>query len=133
LGAEGRRFESYLPDQKLIDERKNKNMKPEVATKFFTNTDDTGRFVVTSSRTGRTYAVEPVEANGRVDTDWGSIDPATGKLMNKKGHDKYRGAIDPKDSLITEANGFKNITMLDAGTSPLHAIEVLDAKYPDKE
>jgi hypothetical protein len=105
-------------------------MKPEVATQFFKNTDETGRFTVTSSRTGKTYAVEPMEANGRVDTDWGSIDPATGKLMNKKGHDKYRGAISPKDSLITEENGFKNIQILDPGTSPLHAIELLDAQYP---
>jgi hypothetical protein len=108
-------------------------MKPEVATKFFENTDETGRFIYTSARTGRTYAVEPMEANGRVDTAWGSIDPATGKLMNKKGHDKYRGAISPKDSLITEENGFKNITVLEAGTSPFHALDVLDSKYPDKE
>jgi hypothetical protein len=68
-----------------------------------------------------------------VDTDWGSIDPATGKLMNKKGHDKYRGAISPKDSLITEENGFANIRILEPGTSPLHALDVIDAQYPDKE
>lgn len=35
--------------------------------------------------------------------------------------------------MITEANGFINITMLDAGTIPMHAIQVLDAKYPDKQ
>jgi len=104
-------------------------MRQDVSTKFFTNTDDTGRFTVTSARTGKTYAVEPI---GNVKTGWGSIDPATGKLMNKKGHDKYRGAIDAEDSLITEENGFKNIQMLDVGASPFHAIEVLDAKYPDK-
>jgi hypothetical protein len=104
-------------------------MLPEIRTKFLTNTDETGRFIVTSQRTGKTYFVEPVELK-RVDTKWGSIDPATGKLMNKKGHDKYRGAINAEDSLITEANGFKNITMLEVGTSPHHAIEVLDAKYP---
>ena len=52
--------------------------------------------------------------------------------MNKKGHDKYRGSVDEKDSLITAANGFKNIRTLEAGTSPLHAIDVIDAKYPDK-
>jgi hypothetical protein len=104
-------------------------MRPDVRTKFFTNTDDTGRFIVTSARTGKTYAVEPM---GTVKTNWGSIDPATGKMMNKKGHDKYRGAIDPSDSLITEKNGFKNIVILDPGTSPLNAIDVIDAKYPDK-
>lgn len=52
--------------------------------------------------------------------------------MNKKGHDKYRGSIDAKDSLITEKNGFTNIKMLEPGVSPLHAIDVIDAKYPDK-
>lgn len=107
-------------------------MRQDIAEKFYTNTDDTGRFTVTSTRTGKVYAVEPIEES-RVDTAWGSIDPATGKLMNKKGHDKYRGAIDPEDSLITEENGFTNIKMIGTGTSPFHAIEVLDAKYPDKE
>lgn len=104
-------------------------MRPDVSKKFFTNTDETGRSVVFSARTGKTYAIEPI---GNVKTEWGSIDPATGNLMNKKGHDKYRGSIDAKDSLITEENGFKNIAVLDAGTSPYHAIDILDSKYPDK-
>lgn len=101
-----------------------------VRTKFLTNTDETGRFIYSSVRTGRSYYVEPV---GNVRTEWGSIDPATGDLMNKKGHDKYRGSVDPKDSLITEANGFTKIEILDKGTSPLAAIEARDAQYPDKE
>lgn len=105
-------------------------MKQEIKTEFFTNTDHTGRFMVTSARTGRSYAVEPI---GNTKTNWGSIDPASGDLMNKKGAGKYRGAIDKNDSLITEENGFTNIQMLDPGTSPMHAIHVLDAKYPDKE
>ena len=104
-------------------------MRDDVRQKFLVNTDETGRFIVHSARTGKTYAVEPM---GNVKTEWGSIDPATGNLMNKKGHDKYRGSIDEKDSLITEENGFKNIQVLDIGTSPLHAIDVLDSKYPDK-
>ena len=104
-------------------------MRDDVRQKFLVNTDETGRFIVHSARTGKTYAVEPM---GNVKTDWGSIDPATGNLMNKKGHDKYRGSIDPEDSLITEENGFKNIQVLDIGTSPFHAIDVLDSKYPDK-
>ena len=106
-------------------------MNAEFCTKFLTNTDHTGRFIVVSQRTGRRYFVEPIEMT-RVDTNWGSIDPATGNLMNKKGHDKYRGAIREDDSLIKEENGFKNIRMLDPGTSPWHAIDVIDAKYPDK-
>lgn len=104
-------------------------MKPDVSKQFFTNTDETGRFIVSSSRTGKTYAVEPM-GNNR--TNWGSIDPATGNLMNKKGHDKYRGAIDSSESLITEENGFSNIQTLPPGTSPMAVIELLDSKYPDK-
>lgn len=102
---------------------------PNVHSNFLTNTDESGRFIVHSTRTGKTYYVEPIEEK-RVDTRWGSIDPASGNLMNKKGHDKYRGAVDPEDSLITKENGFNNITLLGPGTSPHHAIDVLDAKYP---
>lgn len=106
-------------------------MRNDVRQKFFTNTDDTGRFVVTSFRTGKTYAVEPIV--GAHTPEWGSIDPATGNLMHKKGDGKYKGGISADESLITEDNGFKNIQMLDVGVSPFHAIELMDAKYPDKE
>ncbi len=99
-------------------------------TNFFADQDHTGRFIVSSVRTKRRYAVEPI---GNPRTNWGSIDPATGDLMNKKGHDKYRGAIDATDSLITAENGFNNIVTLDPGTSPLAYIEMLDAKYPDAQ
>lgn len=105
-------------------------MDPAIRTKFLTNTDETGRFIYHSMRTGKTYYVEPIL--GAHTPEWGSIDPATGKLMHKKGDGKFTGAIKAKDSLITEENGFKNIQMLDVGVSPFHALEVLDAKYPDK-
>jgi hypothetical protein len=52
--------------------------------------------------------------------------------MHKKGDGKFKGGIRADESLITEENGFTNIQTLDVGTSPLHAIDVLDAKYPDK-
>jgi hypothetical protein len=96
-----------------------------------TNTDETGRFIVHSMRTGVTYYVEPIL--GAQTPKWGSIDPATGKLMNKKGHDKYTGAVTKDESLITEANGFKNVEMLEPGLSPLAVIEHRDAKYPGKQ
>lgn len=108
-------------------------MKNEVLKQFLTNTDETGRFIVTSQRTGKQYFVEPTFPRHFDKRAWGSIDPASGELMHKKGDGKYTGAIQPHDSLITEDNGFKNIITLDVGTSPLHAIEVLDAKYPDKQ
>ena len=101
-------------------------------SRFLTNTDDTGRFIVYSQRTGRSYFVEPIE--GAHTPKWGSVDPATGELMHKKGDGKYKGGIRADESLITVENGFEadKIHMLDIGTSPHHAIEVLDAKYPDR-
>jgi hypothetical protein len=108
-------------------------MNPELMKKFLTSTDETGRFIVSSPRTGKTYAVEPIDNRSKTDwTEWGSIDPASGKMMNKPGFRKYAGAIDEKDSLITEDNGFKNIKMLEPGDSPLAVIDMIDSGYPDK-
>jgi hypothetical protein len=103
-------------------------MKPGVMQQFLTNTDETGRFIVFSVRTGRRYFVEPIDPGVR--TDWGSIDPATKQLVNKKGHDKYKGAVTEKESLITPENGFKNIRLLGIGESPLGRIEQIDSQYP---
>ena len=100
---------------------------PDVMQKFLTDTDESGRFIVKSVRTGKIYAVEPI---GDPHNVWGSIDPATKTLVNKPGYKKHRGSIDAKDSLITEANGFGNILMLEPGTSPMLAIEAIDDKYP---
>jgi hypothetical protein len=98
--------------------------------KFLSNRDETGRFIVYSTRTGVTYYVEPIETEHT--PKWGSIDPATGDLMHKKGDGKYRGGIASAESMITPENGFapEHIHMLDRGVSPHHAIDVLDAKYP---
>src|ERR1035437_3490476 len=99
-------------------------------SRFLTNTDETGRFIVFSSRTGRSYFVEPIITEQT--PKWGSIDPATGNLMHKKGDGKYTGGIKPAESMITVENGFASdkITMLDRGTSPHNAIDVIDARYP---
>jgi hypothetical protein len=96
--------------------------------KFLTNTDETGRFVVTSQRTGRTYAVEPIL--GKHTPTWGDVDPATKKIQGNYGS-KYTGAISKDESLITEQNGFKKIVTLEAGMSPLQYIENIDSTYPD--
>ena len=109
-------------------------MDKKIVAKFLTNTDDTGRFIVTSQRTGRSYFVEPIDGRSKTDwTEWGSIDPASGKMMNKPGFRKYAGAIDEKDSLISEQNGFKNIKMLEPGMSPMAYINHIDDLYPAKE
>ncbi|TFH04404.1 MAG: hypothetical protein E4H14_14835 [Candidatus Thorarchaeota archaeon] len=83
-----------------------------------------------STRTGRSYFIEPM---GNPHIKWGSIDPATKKLMNKKGTGKYTGSIEPDESLITEENGFSNIRLLEPGTSPLAAVSFVDSQYPEKE
>lgn len=101
----------------------------ELRSQFLTNTDDTGRFIVYSKRTGRSYYVEPIV--GKHTPEWGSVDPATGNLMHKKGDGKYKGGIKATESLISEENGFDKVHMLDIGTSPHNAIDVIDAQYPD--
>lgn len=97
--------------------------------KFLTNTDHTGRFIVTSFRTKRKYFVEPI---GDPHINWGSADPGgSTEFMHKKGDGKYRGSIDEHESLITPENGFANIKVLEPGTSPLSYIDWKDAQYPD--
>lgn len=106
-------------------------MNSDFTKRFLTNTDDTGRFIVVSQRTGKRYFVEPIITSKT--PSWGSVDPATGNLMHKKGDGKYLGGVSAKESLITPENGFSKIHTLDVGCSPHHAIDVLDAQYPDKE
>ena len=108
-------------------------MNSNLIDRFLTNTDDSGRFIVSSKRTGKRYFVEPIDSRSKTDwTEWGSIDPATGKIMNKHGFRKYSGAIKPEDSLIVESNGFDKITMLKPGMSPLAWIDHVDSQYPDQ-
>lgn len=83
---------------------------------------ETGRFrVITKS--GRKFIIEPI---GTTRTNFGDINPATKEVEGNYGQ-KYRGSIDKKDSIITVYNGFKNITTLDAGFSPLGYIDMLDS------
>jgi hypothetical protein len=83
---------------------------------------DTGRFWVVKN--GRKFLVEPIGPERPA--DWGSVDPATGQLMNKKGHGKHVGAIDKSESWITPENGFINIAEIKG--SPLSHIENLIGK-----
>jgi len=101
----------------------------EFKKKFFEETDHTGRHMVVSFRTGKRYYIEAIEGNK---VKWGDLNPATGKLEGSYG-EKYRGAIDKSESLITEENGFDEIHELPPGTSPAAYIDALDAKYPNKE
>ena len=108
----------------------NKNVKSEVMKNFLVNSEETGRHIVYSIRTGRRYFVEPI-GDGRM-ADWGSYNPSTGNVENKKGAGKYSGSVTEKESLITKENGFEKIYFVERG-SPYGIIEDIDSKYPDKE
>ena len=99
----------------------------EIKQKFLINSEDTGRFIVKSLKSGKTYFV--VEAIGDPHLEWGSLDPATKDLNNKKGWKKYKGSIEENETLITKENGFDKIYELKPGQNPLGFIEVLDNKY----
>lgn len=88
---------------------------------FLKNTDTTGRFTVTSSKTGVTYLVEPI---GWPKTKFGDINPATKKVEGNYGS-KYRGSIDEDQSLIDNEKCHK-VYELSVGVSPLEYIERLD-------
>lgn len=88
--------------------------------------DETGRFIVKSLTTGKTYYVEPI-GNGHP-ADWGDINPATKKIEGDYGQ-KYTGCVSEKDSLITEENGFHLIETLGPGISPISVIYQRDLSY----
>ncbi len=98
-----------------------------LTTRFLTNRDETGRFIVNSSKTGKTYFVEPIGENRSA--DWGSYNPSTGQIENKKGFDKHRGSIDKNDSMITKENGFDSIHYTAKGASPFSVIEQLESNH----
>lgn len=81
-------------------------MDKEILKRFTTNTDETGRMIVTSLKTGRKYFIEAIGSG--YNEVWGDVDPATKKMTGSYG-DKYTGSVRPEQSLITEENGFKNI------------------------
>jgi len=93
---------------------------------FLFKSEDTGRFLIKSKASGKTYFVEP---QGDPHVEWGSVDVSSGKMNVKKGWKKNKGSTEIEDSLITTENGFKNITTLKAGESPLAYIERIDKEY----
>lgn len=100
-------------------------MEATVRARFFEDRDETGRFRVTSSKTGVQYYIEP-QGDGRP-ADWGSYNPSTGNIENKKGFDKYTGSVRPEETIITPENGFSNIELIGIGTSPFSEIDRRDA------
>ena len=72
----------------------------------------TGRFYVVAG--GRRFCIEPLHERGDArNGSWGHGAP------------RSRGSIAPEDSIITEENGYANITVLPPGVSPIGYIEAL--------
>lgn len=97
--------------------------------KFLFNRDETGRFIVKSTKTGKSYFVEVIDGDER--TNWGDVDPATKKMTGSYG-DKYKGSIRKEESMITKENGFDKIHILGVGESPLDYINRIDDEYFEK-
>ena len=76
-------------------------------------------FVIMNS--GRKFCVEEF---GDPHTSWGNVNPATKKLEIVKSKDGE--IIDETNTFITKENGFRNICMLDPGTSPMAYLDALD-------
>lgn len=104
-------------------------MKTKIDTRvFLEDRENTGRFIVKYLDTGKQYFIETINNNAHR-SNWGSYNPSTGKIENKKGHDKHLGSISSDESLITKENGFEDIHELGVGTSPLEYIDRLHQEY----
>lgn len=101
-------------------------MEKDFRKRFLTNRDETGRFIVKSLKTGRTYFVETIDGDER--TSWGDYNPIT-KDFETSNYGKHKGSIKEEESLITEGNGFNKIYYLGVGESPLDYINRIDEEY----
>ena len=90
---------------------------------FLVNREETGREIITFPETGKKYYVEYI---GKSHTNWGDLNPATGKIEGSYGN-KSRGSIDAKDSMITKENGFDDIS--EGKGSPYFKIEQMHNEY----
>jgi hypothetical protein len=92
---------------------------------FLVNRDETGREIVTFPETGKKYYIEYI---GKNHTNWGDLNPATGKIEGSYGN-KTRGSIDVKDSMITKENGFDDIR--EGKGSPYFTIQRMHDEYKE--
>lgn len=77
-------------------------------------------------KSGRKFMVEEI---GDPHVSWGNVIPGKGL---ESVYAKMDDVINEKDSHITADNGFKNIVMLNPGTSPLGYIEAIDNSGVEK-
>ena len=98
--------------------------------KFLMRSEETGRFIVKSLKTGKTYFVEALDDKER--TVWGDYNPAT-KTFETGNYGKYKGSIRPEESMINEESViFDKIHTLGVGESPLDYIDRIDEEYYEK-
>lgn len=93
--------------------------------KFLADTDETGRFIVRSSKTGIAYFVEVLDPRHNTSERFGDINPATGQIEGAYGL-KYKGSIKRDESMISEENGCINIHETPKGVSPYAYINSID-------
>jgi len=102
-------------------------MKNKIRNRFLIDSSETGRFVIRSLVTKRTYFIESI---GKSYSNWGDLNPATGKIEGGYG-DKYRGSIDDTESLITKDNGFDDIKTLGSWGALMSEINKRDSQFSD--
>lgn len=102
----------------------------DIEQRFLVNSDDTGRFIVKSQKTGKTYFVEALDGDEK--SIWGDYNPTTKKFEASNYGQKYKGSIKPEESMITEENGFTNIHTIGVGVSPMDYINRIDDEYYEK-
>lgn len=105
-------------------------MTDNIIKRFLVNSDETGRFIVKSQLTGKTYFVEALDTDER--SLWGDYNPVTKRFETSNYGNKYKGSITPDESMITEENGFTNIRTLGVGVSPMGYITKIDNEYYEK-
>lgn len=84
-----------------------------------------GRHTVSDFASGRKFYIEPIIPNTKYSGNWGDQNHVTGKLTGDY-NGKSRGGVTEEESLITEANGFKNIRVVKG--SPYSEIEKMLAE-----
>lgn len=105
-------------------------MTDNIIKRFLVNSDETGRFIVKSQLTGKTYFVEALDTDER--SLWGDYNPVSKRFETSNYGNKYKGSISPDESMITEENGFTNIRTLGVGVSPMGCITKIDNEYYEK-
>ena len=109
-----------------------KDKREEVRKNFLVDRDDTGNLIVhMNDGTGKSYMVEFIEPKGGVRTDWGSYNPSTGNVENKKGAGKFRGAIKESESVLTPENGFPDAKIIE-GASFMYSVEQKHEEWKKK-